>query len=232
MAGGYWNDVAEAPDSKRSASDRVGYGEWVSGVEWDFRVLDLAAQIELPGLTRTQQSFAGHGVVTLKPDRNAELLAALEETFPAPSDLPDGRRHPTLEGDALQAAAAAGYDGGQGYGTGDQREVERAAVNEVKRLLRAEGWDVVSVEFEKCGWDLTATKDDEIRRVEVKGTKGKRPDVLVTRNELDKAREHGLLWEFWAVTQALRDADRQTHRFPSAEVVTAAKPVVYRANLS
>lgn len=119
---------------------------------------------------------------------------------------------------------------GAGYGdAASNREVELAAEDVVQRHYEATGWTITRVARLKCGWDLTATRDDQERHLEVKGVSSSMPSVLLTRNELRRA-ETDTDWLLAVVTNALSDPtlvefDRQT-------VTAAADPTVYRVNLA
>ena len=82
----------------------------------------------------------------------------------------------------------------------------------------------------KCGWDLTAIRNDgQERHIEVKGVSSSMPSVLLTRNELRTA-ETDTAWLLAVVTNALTDPtlaeyDRKT-------VAAAADPTIYRVNLA
>lgn len=59
--------------------------------------------------------------------------------------------------------------GGAGFGNPEEnKEVETAAIAFVTKLYESEGWQVVSVENEKCGFDLICTRGTTIENVEVK----------------------------------------------------------------
>jgi len=62
----------------------------------------------------------------------------------------------------------------------------------------------------------------------VKGVFGRRPSVLLTRNEVDKAAADPL-WSLVVVTQAL--VAPVVHEFGRNAVVDAASPYLYRAEL-
>ena len=105
-----------------------------------------------------------------------------------------------------------------------------AAEAVVQHHYEAAGWDVTRVAHLKCGWDLTAIRNDgQERHLEVKGVSSSMPSVLLTRNEL-RAAETDTAWLLAVVTNALTDPtlaeyDRKT-------VAAAADPTVYRVNLA
>lgn len=113
---------------------------------------------------------------------------------------------------------------GAGYGTPDQNKlVESAAMEQACNYF--EGWQANDVSLDKCGWDITFSKGDEIIHAEVKGRSGKNPTILLTANEMASARTDPL-WLLVIVTQAL------TH--PQVQVVSretvgdGGTPYVYR----
>lgn len=77
-------------------------------------------------------------------------------------------------------------------------EIERIAVDCVIALLRADGWEVVSVEAENRGFDLIAKKCNaadplasiQVRFIEVKGRAGV-GEVALTTNEYKTAERLG-----------------------------------------
>ena len=67
------------------------------------------------------------------------------------------------------------------------RKVERAAVRLVSNWYRRRNWKVVSVEAEKCGYDLTCTRNQKKEHVEVKGIAGREACFNITASELKQA---------------------------------------------
>lgn len=121
---------------------------------------------------------------------------------------------------------------GAGFGTPEQnRKVEAAAMREVTRELRAQGFDVEDVSARKLGWDLTAiprTTDQDLRLIEVKGVSGAQPRILLTR------REHATAacderWELAVVTDAL--GTPQVRWFTGRQALRAAEPFVFQVTL-
>jgi Domain of unknown function (DUF3883) len=117
--------------------------------------------------------------------------------------------------------------GGAGFGDAVRnRVVELAAMHKV--VEHFEGWEYDDVSLQKVGWDITFTRGLDERHVEVKGVFGRRPSVLLTRNEVNKAAGDPL-WSLVVVTQAL--VAPVVHEFDRNAVVDAASPYVYRAEL-
>ena len=90
-----------------------------------------------------------------------------------------------------------------------------------------EGWGHMDVSFQKVGWDLTFVRGADERHVEVKGVSRRRPSVLLTRNEVDKAASDPL-WSLAVVAQAL--VAPVVHDFNRGAVASTASPYVYRAD--
>ena len=86
------------------------------------------------------------------------------------------------------------------------RKVEKAAVTHVRKILRAKGWRVVSVETMKRGYDLHCVQSDKEMHVEVKGTCGDEPSFMLTRGEHERA-ESDSKFALYLVLRAL-DAPR------------------------
>jgi hypothetical protein len=77
---------------------------------------------------------------------------------------------------------------GAGFGTAEQnRRVERAAIKHVTGRYEEEGYEVTSVEAERCGWDLTVVGASSEFHVEVKGVAGSLIRFFLTRNEHETA---------------------------------------------
>jgi len=90
--------------------------------------------------------------------------------------------------DIMGAESVEREGGVAGFGcTGVNREVERAAIKFVTARYQQEGWQVVSVESERVGYDLLATKDGDERHLEVKGTGGADVDFILTAGEKRRA---------------------------------------------
>ena len=121
---------------------------------------------------------------------------------------------------------------GQGGGYGDaasNREVEQAAVTRVSADLRAEGWQVESVEQQRIGYDLLCTRGDERRHVEVKGVRGTVTTFIITEGELLRAESDPDFW-LYLVTDALGSSprlDRLTGEALSRQFTLV--PLAYRA---
>ena len=77
-----------------------------------------------------------------------------------------------------------------GGGGGDpeiRQQIEYTAVNVVSEYYQGKGYEVVSVEDDNMGWDLTASRNDKTLQVEVKGTRKDWINVGLTPNEYDKS---------------------------------------------
>lgn len=119
------------------------------------------------------------------------------------------------------------------FGEPEQNEkVERAAVQVASECCEDEGWTVRSVEQDRVGYDLLASKGDKERHIEVKGVSGGEPEFFITARELSCAREDDPLWELCVVTEALT-LNPGLHWWTGKEVDSAFlfEPTAYRAVL-
>lgn len=92
---------------------------------------------------------------------------------------------------------------GAGFGTPENnKDIEEAAVEFVKSHYVEKGWTVESVETLKCGFDLIAFKDEEVKNIEVKGISGEKQSFIITTNEFRQARQNDN-FEICIVTKAL-----------------------------
>lgn len=79
---------------------------------------------------------------------------------------------------------------GAGFGDSEQnRKVEQAAIRVVSGRYRKEGWQVASVEAQRCGFDLLCRRDGKEAHIEVKGTTGSERRCIVTAAELRHAKD-------------------------------------------
>jgi ribosomal protein L37AE/L43A len=92
-----------------------------------------------------------------------------------------------LEGVAVSPSARSHQSskGGQGFGLShpERTAVEIRAMRVARQLYEQDGWEVV----DKSGsnpFDLLATRDDEVRYIEVKGTTGSGDSIILTHGEV------------------------------------------------
>lgn len=105
------------------------------------------------------------------------LRKELGEPVPMPAFYVTEREEPSPTGEGSRAGA--------GFGDAEaNREVERAAVEYVKRRYEDRGWCVDSVESEKRGYDLRCSKAGEELHIEVKGVTGAAVQCILTAGEL------------------------------------------------
>jgi len=75
--------------------------------------------------------------------------------------------------------------GGAGFGTPEyNKRVEEAAISMVMRWYKDKGWQVRSVEAQKCGYDLECRQHDTEEHVEVKGIRGDELAFIITAGEV------------------------------------------------
>lgn len=123
------------------------------------------------------------------------------------------------------------HKSGGGFGNSEMnREVEKAAISYVTRWYEAQGWEVVSVESEKVGYDLRCTRNTQEEHVEVKGVRGAAEGAIITAAEERYARASRKSVIF-IVTSAL--SDPQPHRYTGSEFIKKFNLEVlqYRASL-
>lgn len=107
---------------------------------------------------------------------------------------------------------SVGKEDDEDWGFGDSetnREVETAAVDHVTESYRVSGWKVVSVEREKCGFDLLCTKAGAERHVEVKGCSGEEVRFIITAKEYAAAFSDPL-FRVAVVVRALQESREAT----------------------
>jgi len=118
---------------------------------------------------------------------------------------------------------------GAGFGTAEQnRKVEQAAIEHVTAAFEADGYDVKSVESERCGWDLTATHETKELHVEVKGVASSIVRFFLTANE-HKTALADPHWLLVVVTDALGEPD--WHELDGATVASYAEPALFQVRV-
>lgn len=194
----------------------IGFAE-VTGTVWDEEYQQWAHRMEKPALfnevipcpgalnywkpypnkpeqtTAFQQAWeliqAGDYI---KADPNIYLTQINEWGLEPPSAL----KYPFDEQD--------GKTGSGGAETPSTQDVEKAAIFFVTDCLEAEGWTVLSVEHENCGYDLLCFNDeDEELHVEVKGISGKGQQFIISQNEVDEINKKESEYLLAVVNQAL-----------------------------
>ena len=168
-------------------------------------------------------------LTTCEPDLRKTVTGKLEEFWTKLEEGYWSNRLPWNETDVDPEEAeyiAAGF--------GDparNKEVERAAVEHVLGLLTGEGWQVKSVESEKCGYDLQCVRAGSERHVEVKGVGGSMVGFIITQSELHRARNDPE-FALYAVTEALSER-RKAHPYTGSELENAFgfRPLQYSAKL-
>lgn len=120
---------------------------------------------------------------------------------------------------------------GSGFGEAAQnKRVEKKAVQTVIRFYEHRNWTVVSVERNRCGYDLVCTKGSTTEYVEVKGISGPKLQFIITRNELGAA-ERFPQFVICAVTGTLTRQSK-IHRLQGREIFDCLSftPLQYTAS--
>lgn len=92
---------------------------------------------------------------------------------------------------------------GAGFGSSERnKEVEIAAIKYATSFFAKDGWEVISVEQDKVGYDLRCIKGEQEYHIEVKGISGPGQSFIITKNEIRIAKENPI-WKIFIVTNAL-----------------------------
>lgn len=84
-----------------------------------------------------------------------------------------------------------------------RKKVENAAIRNIYEYYEKLGYDIKSVEEEKVGWDLEATKGKSKLLLEVKGLSGKEINIELTHNEYTQLKGNKTNFRLCVVTDAL-----------------------------
>lgn len=109
---------------------------------------------------------------------------------------------------------------------------ERAGVDHVTAVFEADGWTVTSVERDKVGYDLHATRRRQELHLEVKGTVGVDANFFLTANEHRRANEDSK-WRLCLVRSALDPKRRQLDIWTGDELLEQGDfaPASYRVSM-
>ncbi|CAN7242520.1 DUF3883 domain-containing protein [Arthrobacter sp. LjRoot78] len=134
------------------------------------RVLAAGDTIHV-ALIGTQVKYAPHSrtAILYGPDPEAADAADL--------DLPEAWDQPDARGQGLQ------------MDTEVRRAIENAAQDRLMSYYQDRGWTVTDTR-QNCPYDAIAVRDAERIYLEAKGTQSSGDSVIVTRNEVDHARQH------------------------------------------
>ncbi|HOT91082.1 MAG TPA: DUF3883 domain-containing protein [Anaerolineae bacterium] len=161
---------------------------------------------------KSQASFSlGLQRIDEKFVRELEKVAVLEQS---PSPLAENSNKASFGG---------------GFGSPEvNRQVEQAAIKVVTEYYQERGWNVESVESQKCGYDLLCTKDTAQEHVEVKGVQGDGISFIITSGEV-KQSQSDKNFVLCVVTQALEKPI--LNHFTSKEFAEKflLEPISYRA---
>ncbi|MBI5757845.1 MAG: DUF3883 domain-containing protein [Planctomycetales bacterium] len=121
---------------------------------------------------------------------------------------------------------------GAGFGAHPENEaVEKAAVAVVTNSYRKDGWEVQSVERDRCGFDLRCSKGKSVEDVEVKGVSSTAQAFIITAGEVRQA-EMNDRFVVCVVTNASSKSPKLT-RYVGSEFLErfSLAPIQYRAVL-
>ncbi|GEM_PF-4608794 len=153
------------------------------------------------------------------------LVAAADTYSPVSSSKSNG------ENDSIKASQQT-PPSGAGFGIPEEnKKVEKAAVDFVKQKYINDGWEVNSVENEKCGYDLECHKDGITENVEVKGISGTEQSFIITAGEIYQAQTNSLF--VLAVVTSARSQPPVLTRYSGRDFFDCfeLKPLQYRAVL-
>ena len=118
---------------------------------------------------------------------------------------------------------------GAGFGKPeDNKEVETAAIDFVTKMYESKGWHVISVENEKCGFDLICTLGEKIENIEVKGIRGASLSFIITTGEPEEAKKNNK-FILYAITQALSTPHSYKFSGPELSEKFNMVPLQFRA---
>jgi len=121
---------------------------------------------------------------------------------------------------------------GAGFGNPlTNRKVERVAIEVVTNLYTSSGWNVRSVEADKCGYDLHCRKGVVEEYVEVKGIQGEVLSFIITAGEIRQAKNNPC-FVICVVTSTL-SRQPKVYQYTGAELINDfdLAPLAYRASL-
>ncbi len=175
------------------------------------------------------------------PGNEQAEAAAEAKQGAAPADSATAR--PTIAKKARVLTANLSDDKGgaeelgqsqRGAGFGDAVEnklVEDAAIRAVTKFYETNGWNVRSVERDKCGFDLHCCRDPDVEYVEVKGVRGTEQCFIITAGEVNHARTSDN-FVLVVVTSALSTSPALTpYAGPEIDRNFELSPVQFRATL-
>lgn len=176
---------------------------------------------------KNRSAFGSMEVLRQPQGSNPSYLTKAE--FSALEKLLNRKSSPPVKNEAVVTVGK----GGAGFGSPEKNKlVEARAMKFVVTHLKKKKYQVKDVSLQKLGWDITATKSTpkEIRHIEVKGVSGNTPKILLTNNEMKKAKSNPN-WELVIVMNALSDKPK-LQRFSTAAVISAGKPWLWQVDLS
>jgi hypothetical protein len=180
------SDVFGYTEAKRRFTDNVWKAKYhiaaEPGTEENLRLLNL---MRIAGELRFQ-SPTNDRLIISRGHVKAQQLQAMRKLSPASALLLEAEWYstdlPSTSEIEQQIRVGAGFGNPE-----TNRKVERAAIVCVTDWYKSHGWDIRSVEAEKCGYDLHCVKGSAEEHVEVKGVKGTGMSFIITAGEVRRA---------------------------------------------
>lgn len=180
------------PKSKQGPRERHKHIERIKQGAPCFLVMcktrDLKASPRTIDSFNEEQVFPGGKII----DRDGEFWIELLSAVPVRSVLQSPREGQAEPGTDPTTKVKDSNRFQRGSGFGNQIEnklVEKAAIDAVRKAYENNGWLVRSVERDKCGFDLECRKKRLIENVEVKGITATEQCFMITAGEVEQARK-------------------------------------------
>lgn len=114
---------------------------------------------------------------------------------------------------------------GQGFGLSqlERKAVELRAMEVVRQIYENDGWEVVDTSSSHP-FDLLATRDGEIRHIEVKGTTGLGASILLTHGEVEHAKRNRSVAALVVVSKIALSGEGESFAGSGGEISTHLDP--------
>lgn len=147
----------------------------------------------------------GQGNVWYADDNPKIVKAALDYIFKGVN--PNSKKKSTKRGKAFQVDSIK------------RKKVENAAIRHIHEYYSELGYDIKSVEEEKLGWDLEATKGKAKLLLEVKGLSGQEINIELTHNEYSQLKKNKNNFRLCVVTNALKSPSKFVFSYSESEEI-------------